>query len=361
MLTAAEHLAGLGSWELDLRSGQSRWSDELYRIHGLEPGAAEPSLETLLAYVHPEDVEELSATLHGVRERPEDVPAEGISVAYRAILADGSVREFRAHGRVIRGPAGRPERWVGSAQDVTVQRLSQRALEAHHAVSQALREWESLEDDGVMGLLRRLGTALDYEMASVWLWDEEEEALTCRAFWHAPDVDPGHFEYAKRRMKLKPGEAKPGLAWVTGQPVVTADVATDPVFQPREAAIIRGVRSGLAVPAVGPSGPEAVLGFYRFDHRVPDGHLLRALTAIGHDLGRFLSRRRGLLRPQPLSERELQVLRLAAEGNSGPDIAEVLVISPSTVKTHFENIYEKLGVSDRASAVAQALRTGLIR
>jgi DNA-binding CsgD family transcriptional regulator len=212
-----------------------------------------------------------------------------------------------------------------------------------------------------MGLLRRLAEALDYEMASMWLWDDGEDALTCRAFWHAPDVDPGHFEYAKRRMKLKPGEAKPGMAWVTAQPVVTPDVATDPVFEPREAAIIRGVRSGLAFPAVGPEGPEAVLGFYGFDNRVVSDSLLRTLTAIGHDLGRFLSRRRALLRPQPLSQRELEVLRLAAEGNSGPDIAEVLVISPSTVKTHFENIYEKLGVSDRPSAVAQALRTGLIR
>ncbi|MEA2285186.1 MAG: two-component system, NarL family, nitrate/nitrite response regulator NarL, partial [Solirubrobacteraceae bacterium] len=41
-------------------------------------------------------------------------------------------------------------------------------------------------------------------------------------------------------------------------------------------------------------------------------------------------------------------------------IAEQLFLSPATVKTHFEHIYEKLGVGDRAAAVAQALRTGLI-
>ncbi|MEA2288463.1 MAG: Bacterial regulatory protein luxR family, partial [Solirubrobacteraceae bacterium] len=38
-----------------------------------------------------------------------------------------------------------------------------------------------------------------------------------------------------------------------------------------------------------------------------------------------------------------------------------LILSPATVKTHFENIYEKLGVSDRAAAVAHAMRIGLIR
>ena len=64
---------------------------------------------------------------------------------------------------------------------------------------------------------------------------------------------------------------------------------------------------------------------------------------------------------RPLSDRELEVLRLAAEGNSGPRIADLLCISPTTVKTHFDHIYEKLGVSDRAAAVAHGVRTGLIR
>jgi DNA-binding CsgD family transcriptional regulator len=64
--------------------------------------------------------------------------------------------------------------------------------------------------------------------------------------------------------------------------------------------------------------------------------------------------------PPALTSRELEVLRRAAAGDSGPEIARVLSISPSTVKTHFENIYEKLGSRDRAAAVATALRVGLI-
>jgi DNA-binding CsgD family transcriptional regulator len=62
----------------------------------------------------------------------------------------------------------------------------------------------------------------------------------------------------------------------------------------------------------------------------------------------------------PLTPREREVLQLAAEGLSGPSIAKRLVVSPNTVKTHFSNIYEKLGVGDRAAAVARGLRLGLI-
>ena len=78
-------------------------------------------------------------------------------------------------------------------------------------------------------------------------------------------------------------------------------------------------------------------------------------------LGGFLGRRRAELGGARLSGRELEVLRLATEGNSGRQIAEQLIVSPATVKTHFENIYEKLGVGDRAAAVAYALRVGLIQ
>ena len=61
-----------------------------------------------------------------------------------------------------------------------------------------------------------------------------------------------------------------------------------------------------------------------------------------------------------LTPREREVLALIAEGLSAPDIARRLHVSPATVKTHLQGLYEKLGVSDRAAAVAVAMRTGLL-
>jgi two-component system nitrate/nitrite response regulator NarL len=61
-----------------------------------------------------------------------------------------------------------------------------------------------------------------------------------------------------------------------------------------------------------------------------------------------------------LTARELEVLRLAADGLSAPEIAERLMLSVTTVKTHLQNTYGKLEVTDRAAAVAQALRRGLL-
>ena len=61
-----------------------------------------------------------------------------------------------------------------------------------------------------------------------------------------------------------------------------------------------------------------------------------------------------------LTAREVEILKLAADGFSAQQIANELHISLATVKTHLQHVYEKLGVSDRASAVAQALRRGVL-
>jgi two-component system nitrate/nitrite response regulator NarL len=61
-----------------------------------------------------------------------------------------------------------------------------------------------------------------------------------------------------------------------------------------------------------------------------------------------------------LSARESEVLRLIAEGMSAPDIGKQLHLSPATIKGHLHSLYEKLGVSERAAAVAEAMRRGLL-
>jgi two-component system nitrate/nitrite response regulator NarL len=64
--------------------------------------------------------------------------------------------------------------------------------------------------------------------------------------------------------------------------------------------------------------------------------------------------------PAVMSERELEVLRHTASGLSAHEIGDRLSLAESTVKTHLTRIYDKLGVSERAAAVAVALRSGLI-
>lgn len=61
-----------------------------------------------------------------------------------------------------------------------------------------------------------------------------------------------------------------------------------------------------------------------------------------------------------LTPRELEVLRGFARGMSIPQVADELIVAPSTIKTHTQRLYEKLEVSDRAAAVAAGMRLGLL-
>jgi NarL family two-component system response regulator LiaR len=65
------------------------------------------------------------------------------------------------------------------------------------------------------------------------------------------------------------------------------------------------------------------------------------------------------LTPEPLTGRELDVLRLVAQGKSNRDIADTLVITEMTVRTHVSNILSKLHLASRTQAALYALREGL--
>jgi two-component system nitrate/nitrite response regulator NarL len=63
--------------------------------------------------------------------------------------------------------------------------------------------------------------------------------------------------------------------------------------------------------------------------------------------------------PRELTTREREILLLTADGRSAPDIAMHLQLTPSSVKTEMLSSFEKLGVCDRAGAIAAAMQSGL--
>jgi DNA-binding NarL/FixJ family response regulator len=99
----------------------------------------------------------------------------------------------------------------------------------------------------------------------------------------------------------------------------------------------------------------------------PREELFRAVTAAhrGESVlspavaGRLMGNLRSPVK-EPLSAREIEVLTLIARGNSNREAASLLFISEATVKTHLLHAYAKLGVRDRAAAVAAAFEQGLM-
>lgn len=91
---------------------------------------------------------------------------------------------------------------------------------------------------------------------------------------------------------------------------------------------------------------------------IAPNYVARLLAAFGQEVERASPGMESLV--EPLSERETEVLRLVVAGLSNPEIAEELVVAVSTVKSHINSIYGKLGVERRTQAVARAQELGLL-
>jgi LuxR family maltose regulon positive regulatory protein len=87
-------------------------------------------------------------------------------------------------------------------------------------------------------------------------------------------------------------------------------------------------------------------------------YVRRLLAAVNETEGHRQPAQPGLI--EPLSERELDVLRLLGTDLDGPDIARRLIVSLNTVRTHTNHVYAKLGVNNRRAAVRRARELGLL-
>lgn len=93
LLNAAEELAGVGHWRLDRRNGVLYWSDQVYRIHGVDPESFTPSLETGIDAYHPEDRARVAAHVQ------KTVDGKGpFEFEARIVQPDGTVRQVRSQG-----------------------------------------------------------------------------------------------------------------------------------------------------------------------------------------------------------------------------------------------------------------------
>jgi two-component system, NarL family, nitrate/nitrite response regulator NarL len=117
-------------------------------------------------------------------------------------------------------------------------------------------------------------------------------------------------------------------------------------------AFAAGVKAYLSKLASADTLRTTVLAVARGETVVPDG--------FEADMASAAKSRHARSSGASLSAREIEVLRLISQGLSAPEIAEQLFVGVTTVKTHLQHIYDKFDVSDRAAAVAQAHRRGLI-
>ena len=121
----AEQIIGFGVWRWEIGSGRVRWSDELHRIYGLQPGEFPGTVDAFMAYLHPDDREPIWASIARSMETLEPFMFEE-----RITRADGEARVLLSKGRVVTDAGGSAEALVGVCHDVTDRARVEHALGA---------------------------------------------------------------------------------------------------------------------------------------------------------------------------------------------------------------------------------------
>ena len=290
-LTEAQRVAHLGSWEWDINSNRISWSDEMYRMFGLEPGEVEPTFENSISRVHPDDRAEanhwLAAALEG---------QDSFEYDYRMLRADGGVVWARARGDVIRDANGAPLRMRGTALDVSASKRAEQALQETTSRYLLLQKMASASNEA-SNLDEVLRTAVE-EICAHTDWPvghayvratDDGGGLVSSGIWRL--AEPERFAALQRATAQTPVRRGPGAV---GRQVTDAT----PVWIPdvtHESADVRnsgelGVRAHVAIPVTFAGETVAVLEFFSTEALEPDQELLATLGQIATQLSRVAER-----------------------------------------------------------------------
>ncbi|AHE99686.1 PhnD/SsuA/transferrin family substrate-binding protein [Thioalkalivibrio paradoxus] len=285
-LNEAQRIARLGSWVWDLRSDALHWSDEIYRIFGVEPQAFDATYANFLEYVHPEDRSRIERAVRQALagEAPYDLD-------HRIVRAEGGECIVHERARVERNQAGEPVRMVGTVQDVTETRRVQRELErlnrtlrtlslANQALVRSKDEEQLLQQ--VVAILADSG---GYPLAWVGFAGPEPECRVEPRAW-AGEGSP-YLESIQVNWNAEDprGQGPAGRALRSGEVVVFRDLERHPNFAPwREAAAQHGLRELAALPLVIEGRVAANLNVYAGSEDAFDARELALLGELASDL-----------------------------------------------------------------------------
>ena len=132
-LEKAQQLAHVGSWAWELQSSTAIWSNEMFRIRGLEPQSDAMTYDRILETVHPEDRHRYEKTIENAI-----ATGEPFAFDFRVKRADGAIRVVHNEGEVIRDAGGTAIRLFGTSQDITERHEAERLLREHQEQLRAL-------------------------------------------------------------------------------------------------------------------------------------------------------------------------------------------------------------------------------
>lgn len=163
ILTKAQEIAKVGSWEYDYKSNRMRCSDETFRIFGFQPGEVKPTLELFYGMVHPDDYPILMDRIDDVRKLY--VP---LNIDLRILYPNGEQGFIHEQAEMTFDSDGVPAKWIGTVHDITQRKKTeeelQKSLERLHQLSKHI---EQARENERLNIARELHDDLGQALTAV--------------------------------------------------------------------------------------------------------------------------------------------------------------------------------------------------
>src|SRR6266478_4575246 len=275
-LAEGQRISHTGSWSWKVSSGKVAWSEEHFRIFGVEPEKTEPSFQLFLETVHPEDRSFIERSLdEAVRDRSD------FDIEFRIALADGSVKHVHGVGRPVDGESGEVDRYIGTTVDISERKRGEALFAGEKRLLEMIATGVSLKQ-----ILNALCLIIEEQrpetLASVLLLNADGVHLDVAA---GPNL-PKEWTRQMELMPIGPCAGSCGTAAYRGSAVIVSDIATDPLWdvpEHRASALKHGLRASWSNPVLSLEGK--VLGtfcmYYR-ETRSPNSRDLEVIELATH-------------------------------------------------------------------------------
>ena len=196
MYQQAEELADMGNWRWEVVNNKLEWTDQLYKIYGLEPQSEEITIERFINFVHPEDRPPIEENIR------KGFPEEFIDFTFRIITDSGEEKTLRSIAQVQKNERGRITNIIGTEQDITERQiLISKLQESEKLYKQA----QALAKIGNWAMdLRTLEFSWSDEMYHIYEIPKEEEVsiVTWTGYIH-PEEKEEVLNYLKECIRNK--------------------------------------------------------------------------------------------------------------------------------------------------------------
>ena len=262
-LADAQRIAHLGNWKWDIANNEVFWSDEIYRIFGLVPHEFDPTYESILDCVHPEDRERVDRAVNDALNGE-----KRFSFDHRIVLPDGSECIIHTVGEVSIDKNEKPVQMIGTAQDITENKRIIGALETHVKQQAVIAEMgrHALSSQDMNELMNKVvglvSDCLDVDYCKILELLPNGDSLLLRAGVGWKEGLVGHATVGTDT------SSQAGYTLLSNKPIIVEDLPTETRFSGPELLVEHNVISGMSVIIHGKNRSFGILGVHTTKPRI---------------------------------------------------------------------------------------------